>query len=73
MGEIHGTARGRALSARGGPRTRAKRKDRTLGQAEAQYGLVHRWATYNVEVDTSVQTPEEAVARIMTALDKAGH
>jgi len=40
------------------------REDRTLGQAEAQFDLVHRWGPYDVEVDTSVLTPEEAVARV---------
>ncbi len=42
----------------------------TLGQAEAQFGVVHRWADrYDIEVDTSVLTPDEAVARIAAALD----
>ena len=53
-----------------------ERKDRTLGQAEAQFAVVHRWGTYDVEVDTSVLTPEEAVALIRRALDEpraAGH
>jgi chloramphenicol 3-O phosphotransferase len=42
---------------------------RTHGQAEAQIEVVHRWATYDIEVDTSVLTPDEAVARIMAAFD----
>jgi chloramphenicol 3-O phosphotransferase len=42
---------------------------RTHGQAEAQFEVVHRWATYDIEVDTSVLTPDEAVARIMAAFD----
>ncbi len=41
------------------------REDRTLGQAEAQFDVVHRWTTYDVEVDTSVLTPGEAVSRIV--------
>ena len=46
-----------------------ERQDRTLGQAEAQFAVVHRWADrYDVEVDTSVLTPDEAVARIASAL-----
>jgi len=50
------------------------RQDRTLGQAEAQFAVVHRWADrYDVEVDTSVLTPDEAVARIATALTAATH
>jgi chloramphenicol 3-O phosphotransferase len=47
-----------------------ERKDRTLGQAEAQFAVVHRWSDeYDVEVDTSVLTPDEAVAHIRVALD----
>jgi len=45
------------------------REDRTIGQAEAQFDVVHRWTTYDVEVDTSVLTPGEAVSRIMAALE----
>jgi chloramphenicol 3-O phosphotransferase len=41
---------------------------RTHGQAEAQFEVVHRWAAYDIEVDTSVLTPDETVARIMAAL-----
>ena len=40
---------------------------RTHGQAEAQFEVVHRWAGYDIEVDTSVLTPGEAVARIIAA------
>ena len=46
-----------------------ERTDRTLGQAEAQFDLIHGWGTYDVEVDTSVLTPGEAVARISEALE----
>src|SRR6266550_4530095 len=45
------------------------REDRTMGQAEAQFDVVHRWTTYDVEVDTSVLTPGEAVSRILAALE----
>jgi len=46
-----------------------ERQDRTLGQAEAQLAVVHRQADrYDVEVDTSVLTPDEAAARIASAL-----
>jgi chloramphenicol 3-O phosphotransferase len=44
------------------------REDRTLGQAEAQFDLVHAWGPYDVEVDTSVLTPVEAVDRVVAAL-----
>ena len=51
-----------------------ERQDRTLGQAEAQFAVVHRWADrYDVEVDTSVLTPDEAVARIASALATTDH
>ena len=45
------------------------RRDRTIGQAEAQFDAVHRWMAYDVEVDPSVLTPGEAAARILTALE----
>ncbi|NIP51373.1 chloramphenicol phosphotransferase, partial [candidate division KSB1 bacterium] len=32
------------------------RKDRTLGQARAQFGLVHSLVNYDYQVDTSIQT-----------------
>jgi chloramphenicol 3-O phosphotransferase len=44
------------------------RTDRTIGQAEAQFDVVHRWMSYDVEVDTSVLTPDEATGRILAAL-----
>jgi chloramphenicol 3-O phosphotransferase len=51
-----------------------KRQDRTLGQAEAQFAVVHRWADrYDVEVDTSVLTPDEAVAQVASALAANTH
>ncbi|MEL7625610.1 MAG: hypothetical protein AAGU15_01970 [Anaerolineaceae bacterium] len=40
------------------------RKNRTLGQAEAQYHLVHAHCVYDLEVDTSLNTPEECAAQI---------
>jgi chloramphenicol 3-O phosphotransferase len=46
-----------------------ERGNRTPGQAEAQYDVVHRWGTYDVEVDTSVLTTDEAIARITVAFD----
>jgi len=44
------------------------REDRTIGQAEAQFDVVHRWTTYDVEVDASILTPAEAASRIVDAL-----
>jgi len=50
-----------------------ERQDRTLGQAEAQLAVVHRWADrYDVEVDTSVLTPDDAAARIASVLGERG-
>ena len=50
-------------------RRELERKDRTFGQAEAQSHVIHQWAEYDVEVDTSELTPEDATARIIAALD----
>jgi chloramphenicol 3-O phosphotransferase len=49
-------------------RERDREDGRTLGQAEAHFEVVHRWGPYDVEVDTSVLTPEEAVAAVVAAL-----
>ena len=40
------------------------RKDRTLGQARAQFDLVHAHGIYDVEVDTSLNTPDECAEQI---------
>lgn len=40
------------------------RKDRTLGQARAQYHKLHRHGRYDLTVDTSVATAEECAALI---------
>ena len=42
----------------------AARKDRTIGQAAAQFDVVHRAGGYDLEVDTSVLTSDEAAERI---------
>jgi chloramphenicol 3-O phosphotransferase len=44
------------------------RKDRTIGQAEAQFAVVHRAGGYDIEVDTSVESPSEAASRIVAML-----
>ncbi len=44
------------------------RKNRTLGQAEAQYALAHAHGLYDLEVDTSLSSPEECAAQIRTRL-----
>jgi chloramphenicol 3-O phosphotransferase len=40
------------------------RGDRTLGQAKAQYHVVHQHMIYDLEVDTSLLSPEECAERI---------
>jgi len=40
------------------------RENRTLGQARAQFDLVHAHALYDLEVDTSVSSPEECAQQI---------
>ena len=45
------------------------RRDRTIGQAEAQHAVVHTWGPYELEVDTSVLTPDEAAERIAAAIE----
>jgi chloramphenicol 3-O phosphotransferase len=50
-------------------RREAERRDRTIGQAAAQFDVVHRAGGYDVEVDTSRQSPDEAAATIVGALE----
>ncbi len=45
------------------------RKDRTLGQARAQVPLVHAHGIYDLEVDTSVYSPEECARRIQLKIE----
>jgi chloramphenicol 3-O phosphotransferase len=45
------------------------RKNRTLGQARAQFELVHRYARYDFEVDTSTADPEACAERIAAWLE----
>ena len=45
------------------------RQDRTIGQAAAQFAVVHEDRDYDLEVDTSVLSPDDAAARIVAALD----
>jgi chloramphenicol 3-O phosphotransferase len=41
-----------------------ERKDRTLGQARAQFNRVHTHAVYDLEIDTSLLTPAEGAQKI---------
>ena len=45
------------------------RGDRTLGEAAAQYDLVHRHGAYDLEVDTGELTPAECAERIRLLLE----
>jgi chloramphenicol 3-O phosphotransferase len=44
------------------------RRDRTLGQAKLQYEVVHAHTVYDVEVDTSISSPEECAQQIIERL-----
>ena len=48
------------------------RGDRTPGQAAAQHELVHAHGVYDLEVDTSVMSPEECADAIRAALAQGG-
>lgn len=45
-----------------------ERADRTLGQARAQSHTVHAGKSYDVEVDTSISTPEQCAAQVMARI-----
>ncbi len=44
------------------------RKDRTLGQARLQFAVIHKYVTYDLEVDTSRLAPDECAERIIARL-----
>jgi chloramphenicol 3-O phosphotransferase len=44
------------------------RKDRTLGQARAQFSVIHKVCAYDLEVDTSTDSPETCAEKIMERL-----
>ena len=48
-----------------------QRQDRTLGQARAQFDLVHAHGVYDLEVDTSLASPEQCAQQIMELLRSA--
>jgi chloramphenicol 3-O phosphotransferase len=45
------------------------RQDRTLGQARLQYDVIHQYTCYDLEVDTSILSPEECARKIIERLD----
>ena len=44
------------------------RKDLTLGQARAQFDVIHKYTTYDLEVDTSKLTTDECAQKIIERL-----
>jgi chloramphenicol 3-O phosphotransferase len=44
------------------------RKDRTLGQARAQFGVIHQYTLYDVEVNTAACSPEECAQQVIVRL-----
>jgi chloramphenicol 3-O phosphotransferase len=49
------------------------RSDRMVGTARGQYNQVHAHGVYNVEVDTSILTPEAGAERILEVQRQAPH
>jgi len=45
-----------------------RRRDRTVGQARAQYVAVHAHGLYDLEVDTSIASPQECAWQIKQRL-----
>lgn len=50
-------------------RREQERKDRTLGQAQAQFPIVHARAVYDLEVDTSLTGPDECALLIKSRVE----
>jgi chloramphenicol 3-O phosphotransferase len=44
------------------------RKNRTLGQARLQYPVIHKYTVYDVEVDTSLLSPEQCAQAIIARI-----
>ena len=49
------------------------RKNRTLGQAKLQFPVIHKYVEYDLDVDTSILSPEECAIRIRSRLDEPPH
>lgn len=45
-----------------------RRTNRIPGQARAQFELVHRYAKYDLELDTSLLTPDECAQQLIARL-----
>jgi chloramphenicol 3-O phosphotransferase len=46
-----------------------ERKDRTPGQARTQYAVIHKYTCYDLELDTSVLSPEQCARKIIERLN----
>ncbi len=46
------------------------RKDRTLGQARLQFPVIHKYAQYDLEVDTSILSAEQCAERIIERMER---
>ncbi len=46
-----------------------ERRNRTWGQAKAQFGVVHAHGMYDLEVDTSISSPEECAQQIKARIE----
>ena len=44
------------------------RKDRTLGEARVQFNVIHKYAAYDLEVDTSLLTTQQCAEQIIERL-----
>lgn len=50
-------------------RREKERNDRTLGQARAQYNVVHKFTKYDLELDTFNLSVEECVEKVINRLE----
>ena len=46
-----------------------ERKNRTLGSARLQFDVVHAWAEYDLEIDSSKSTPDESAETIIQFIE----
>lgn len=44
------------------------RRNRTLGQAKAQFSVIHQYCRYDLKVDTSIHSPEACAEQIIARL-----
>jgi len=48
----------------------SSRKNRTLGQARLQFPVIHKYTVYDLEVDTSLLSPESCARSIQSRLNQ---